>query len=125
MEANVARNAAGIEKAEVADFMATTKKQFDDFTATQADLLEKFRETNRQWLDRMQAEMSLAATFSTKLIGARSFPEAMSTCQEWTHRRIEMLAEDTKHVMDDTQKFMQAGAHLLGNGWQSKTKNRY
>lgn len=120
----MARSVSGTEKAEFTDFMATTKKQLDDFTATQADLLEKFRETNRQWLERMQAEMSMAATFSTKLIGAHSLPEAMSTCQEWTHRRIEMLAEDTKHLMDDSQKLMQAGARLLGNGWQSRADRR-
>lgn len=124
MEANVARNAADTPRAEFANLTATTKKQFEDFTTAQADLLEKFQEMNRQWLDRVQFEMSLAATFSTKLIGVRSFPEAMSTCQEWTHRRIEMLVEDTKHLMDDTQKFMQAGAHLLGTSWQSRTHNQ-
>ena len=113
---------AGFERAEVTEFIAKTEKQFEDFTGSQAALLEKFGETNRQWLDRMQAEMSLAAKFSTKLIGARSFPEAMSTCQEWTSRRLEMAAEDTKHLLDDTQKFMQAGAHLLGSSWQSKPK---
>jgi hypothetical protein len=120
----VARSAASTGKAEFADVIATSKKQFDDLTATQADLLEKFFETNRQWLDRVQTEMSLVATFSIKLMGTRSFPEAMGTWQEWTHLRIEMLAEDTKHLMDDTQKFMLAGAHLPGNSWQPRTTSR-
>lgn len=112
------QRAAGGETAVPADFMATAKEQFDDLAATQADLLEKFRETNRQWLDRMQAEMNLASAFSSKLIAARSFPEAIGTWQEWTTRRLEMAAQDMKQVLDDAQKFTQAGAHLLGNGWR-------
>lgn len=118
------RDGTGTKKAELTDLIATTKKQFDDFTATQSDLLEKVRDTNRQWFERMQSEMTLAATFSTKLIGARSLPEAINTYQEWTHRRLEMAVEDTKHLMNDTQRFMQAGTHLLGNGWQSRTSSR-
>ena len=117
----MAQRASGLETAEVTELMRKTEKQFEDFTTSQSALLERFGETNRHWLDRMQAEMSLTAKFSTKLIGARSFPEAMSTCQEWTSRRLEMAAEDAKHLMDDTQKFMQAGAHLLGSGWQQPT----
>jgi hypothetical protein len=29
-----------------------------------------------------------------------------------------MMAEDIKHLMDNTQKFMQTSAQLIANGWQ-------
>ena len=52
---------------------------------------------------------------ASKLTAARSIPDAMTACQEWG-RRFEMMAEDGKHLLSDTQKFMETGAHLLANG---------
>ena len=40
----------------------------------------------------------------------------MAAYQEWTSRRFEMMAEDGKHLLADTQKFMEAATHLLPNG---------
>ena len=40
-------------------------------------------------------------------------------CQEWTSRRFEMIADDGKHLLADTQKFMETGARLVSNGWLS------
>jgi len=74
------------------------------------------QETNRQWFDRAQAEANLASEFASKLTAARSIPEAMATCQEWTSRRFEMMAEDGKHLFADTQKFMEAAARLVPTG---------
>jgi hypothetical protein len=48
---------------------------------------------------------------------ARSIPETGAVYQEWANRHIELLAEDAKRLVADTEKFMEAGAHLLGNGW--------
>jgi len=42
----------------------------------------------------------------------------MSICQDWTGRRLEMVAEDTKHLLDDMQKMAEAGSQPLGNGWR-------
>jgi Phasin protein len=98
----------------------TTKKQFDDFAASQSDLLSKISKTNREWLERMQVEISLATTFSAKLVEARSIPEAVITYQEWTCRQMEMAAQDTKHLLDDAQKFVEASKHFFGDNWQSK-----
>jgi hypothetical protein len=85
----------------------------------QTELLERLKETNRQWFDRVESEANLASEFASKLTSARSLPDAMSACQEWTMRRFAMMAEDGKHVLADTQKLMETGARLLSNGWQS------
>lgn len=95
------------------DFTATAKKQIEAFTNAQSEALDDFQEMNQQWLDRLQAEASLASELASKLTAAHSIPDAVAAYQEWGSRRLEMMAEDTKHLWDDTQKFMQAGARLL------------
>jgi len=101
-----------------AEFAATAMKRFGEFTKAQTEQLSNFQETNRQWLERVQAEANLASELVSKLTAARSIPDAMSAYQEWGSRRLEMMAEDTKHLMDNTQKFMQTSARLIANGWQ-------
>jgi hypothetical protein len=68
---------------------------------------------NQQWLDRIQAEASLASELASKLTAARSVPDAITAYQNWGSRRFEMMAEDTKHLWDDTQKFIQVSARVL------------
>lgn len=99
-----------------ADFAAETKKRIEEFANAQTELFDIFQETNRQWAHRIQAEATLASELTSKLTAARSIPDAMSACQEWGSQRFAMMAEDTKHLLDDTQKFMQAGTHLLMDG---------
>jgi phasin protein len=103
-----------------ADIAATAMKRFEDFAKAQTEQFDNFRETNREWLDRVQAETNLASEFVSKLTTARSIPDAMTAYQEWGSRRLEMMADDTKHLMDNTQKFMQTSAKLLANGWLPK-----
>lgn len=102
------------------DFAATVKKGMDEFATAQSELVGKLQESNRQWLDRFRAEATLTSELASKLTAARSLPDAMTACQEWGSRRFEMMAEDTRHLADDAQKFMQAGAHLFVNPRQSE-----
>jgi len=98
-----------------AEFAAMGQKRMEQSVNIQTELLDKLQETNRQWLDRAQSEANLASEFAAKLMAARSIPDAMAACQEWTSRRFEMMAEDGKHLLADTQKFMEVNARLLSN----------
>lgn len=103
-----------------AEFATMGKKRFEEFTKAQTELLDKLQEANRQWIARLQSEADLASEFAGKLSAARSIPDALSACQEWTNRRFEMMAEDGKHMFADTQKFMETAARLMSNGgWLS------
>ncbi len=104
-----------------AEFAPIVKERIEDFVNAQTELLEKLQELNRQWFDRMQSEANLTFEFASKLTAARSIPDAMTACQEWANRRVEMMAEDREHLLSDCQKFTETGAHLLWNGWQSKS----
>jgi hypothetical protein len=99
----------------------TIKQRVDEFGKAQTELLDKFQEANRQWLERMQREAELTSEFASKLTAARSIPETMSACQEWTRRRLEMMSEDGKHLLADMQSFMETGARLMPSGslWRS------
>ena len=97
------------------------KKRIDEFVDMQMELLDKLQETNRQWFDRAQSEANLASEFATKLTAARSVPDAMAACQEWTSQRFEMMAEDGKHFLLDSQKFMETGPRLMSSGWPTKS----
>lgn len=109
------------EKTRIAvNFAETAKKQFEELSDVQSELFERFQEANKRWLNRIQAEASLSSEFVSKLSSAHSIPDAMNVYQEWGARRLEMMAEDVKRVMDDTQKLMQAGTHMLTNGFGSK-----
>ena len=102
-----------------AEFAAMGKKRLEELTKAQTELLNKVEETNRKWFERMQSEANLASEFTSKLTAARSIPDAMLACQEWTSRRFEMIADDGKHLLAGTQKFMETGARLVSNGWLS------
>jgi Phasin protein len=99
----------------------TVKQRVDEFGKAQTELLDKFQEANRQWLERMQREAELTSEFASKLTAARSIPETMSAWQEWTRQRLEMMGEDGKHLLADMQSFMETGARLMPSGslWRS------
>ena len=71
------------------------KQCIEEFFNVQTELLERLQQTNQHWLERVQSEVALASKFAAKLTAAHSVPEAMTTCQEWTGRQIEMIAEDS------------------------------
>jgi len=50
------------------------------------------------------------------MTAVRSIPDAAKVLLEWTNRHMEMAAVDAKHVLADTQKFMEIGVRLLP--WQ-------
>lgn len=100
-----------------AEFAAMGKKRIEEFSKAQTELLDKLQETNRHWIERVQSEANLASDFAARLSAARSIPDAIAACQEWSSRRFEMMAEDGKHLLADTQKFMETSARLLSNGW--------
>jgi len=102
-----------------AELAAIAKKRVEECIDAQTELLGRLQERNRQWLDRLQQEANLASEFASKLTAARSIPDAMTACQEWTSWWFEMMAEDGKHLLADTEQFMETGARLMSNGSSS------
>ena len=70
-------------------------------------------------MERLQYQANVASKLATQLAAAHSIPEAMSIYHEWTSQQLEIMANDGKHLLDDTQKLMGTSAPLLSNGWMS------
>ena len=76
-----------------ADFAVTAKRQIEAITKAQSEALDNFQEMNQQWLDRIQAEASLASDLASKLTAARS---SRSSCRRGpafcNHRALVLAA---------------------------------
>jgi hypothetical protein len=101
----------------------TVKKHIHDCVKAHSELLDRFHEANRSWLDRLESEADLSAEFATKMTAVRSIPDAAKVLLEWTNRHMEMVAVDAKHAMADTQKFMEIGVRLLPGSWSLNGKS--
>ncbi len=98
------------------EFAALGKKRFEAFVNAQTELLDEIQEANRHWMDRFQSEADLASEYASKLSATRTIPDAMAVSRDWAARYLQMLAEDGKHLADDTRKFMEKGARMFSNG---------
>ncbi len=101
------------------DFSAFGTKRVEEYLNAQAGLVKMFEGMNREWADRVQSEANLASEFAAKLMAARSMPDALAAYQEWISQRLELMAEDSKHVLANTQKLMEAGGRWASTGWPS------
>ena len=97
------------------DLAATWKQYLDEFVNVQKELLQELQETNQYWADRGKAETDFAADFVTKLPALRSVPESRQAYQDWFRQRMEMAADDGKHLLSDSQKLMATSARLFSN----------
>jgi hypothetical protein len=95
------------------ELAALGKKRIGEFVRVQTELLDEIQEANRHWLDRFESEANLASEFASKLSEARSMPDAMAVSRDWATQYFAMLAEDGKHLADDTRKFIETGARLF------------
>jgi hypothetical protein len=107
----------GLDTGELA---ALSRKRIDEFVRAQTELLEDIQEANRHWLDRIQSEANLASEYASKLTSARSVPDAMAASRDWATQYFSMLAEDGKHLADDTRKFMETGARMFSSGFSTE-----
>jgi len=98
---------------DTSELAALGKRRIGNFVRVQTELLDEIQEANRHWLDRFESEANLASEFAAKLSEARSMPDAMAVSRDWATQYFAMLAEDRKHLADDTRKFMATGAQLF------------
>jgi hypothetical protein len=104
-------------------------KRVEDVMGLQKQLVTYLQDVSRNWFDHMQSEAVMASELSGRLAGARSMPDVVTAWQEWTNRRMELLAQDSRQVLKGTEKLLEAGARAFADGWPvgkseaSKSKN--
>ncbi len=77
------------------------------------------RKLNSDWMARATAEVELGVKLSTRLIGAKSVPDALAAYQEWLSEEMGARAEDARLLMANGQKLMDTSSRLLSKGWMS------
>ena len=114
MEQRQAQGEQGLLSKQVtAELAAIGQQRFQDFVSAQVELLHQLRALNEIWLNRLRSDVYLASEFIAKLTESRSIPEAMSASQEWTTRRLQMMAEDGQQLATVIQKLAETSARLL------------
>jgi hypothetical protein len=103
-------------------FIIMGKKHIHECVKAHSELLDRFQEASRSWLDHIQSETNLSAEFASKMTAVRSIPDAATVLLEWSNRHAEMATVDAKHVLADTRKIMEIGVRLLPGGWMFNTQ---
>jgi Phasin protein len=98
------------------DFLQIGAERFESFMEVHRKLLATFERVQRDRLARAMEETKLASEFATKVTSARSIPDIMAVYQQWITQCEEMIAEDGRKFLDDSQKVANAALSLLSNG---------
>ena len=98
---------------DLATFGAVGRKQLEAAIAIQQELVGSFEEMNRMWVGQMRSKIELAMHFVVKLTEAKSVPDVLSAYDECASRQLEILAEDKRLLIINSEKILQAGAPLI------------
>jgi hypothetical protein len=98
------------------DLLRIGTTRFESLMAVHKKLLDTFEQVQRDRLTRTMEETKLASEFAAKVASARSIPDIMALYQQWIMKCEEMMAEDGRKFLDDSQKVANAALSLLSNG---------
>jgi hypothetical protein len=91
-------------------------ERFESLMEAHKKLLDAFGQVQRERIARTMEETKLASEFAAKVAGARSIPDVMVLYQEWITKCEELIAEDGRKFLHDSQKVANAALNLLSNG---------
>jgi len=57
-------------------------------------MFDRVEEINASWLERMRELRGIEADFSTKLFASSGPEEAMSICNQWMAKRLELIGKE-------------------------------
>src|SRR5262249_15063309 len=98
------------------DFLQIGAKRFESLMEVHRKLLATFEQVQRDRLARTMEETKLASDFATQVTSERSRADIMAIYQQWITKCEEMIAEDGRKFLDDSQKVANAALSLLSNG---------
>ena len=109
-------NAEPVASATTRNVLQLGTERFESLMEVHRKLLATFERVQRDRLARAMEETKLASEFATKVTSARSIPDIMAIYQQWITQCEEMIAEDGRKFLDDSQKVANAALSLLSNG---------
>lgn len=115
-DANAADKAAAEAASRLSEAQQEAQRHARSIFTTQRELLDALEQMNAHWFARAKSEAELAATMAGKLAAARSMPDVSDVYREWLGRRMQRYVEDSNHVLEDVQKFIETSSRLMQNG---------
>src|SRR5215470_10709143 len=100
-------------QAQTQNLLRIGANRFESLMAVHKKLLDTFEQVQRDRLTRTMEETKLASDFAAKVASARSIPDIMSLYQEWITKCEELIAEDGRRFLHDSQKMANAALGLL------------
>jgi hypothetical protein len=101
------------------EFYKFGAKRFESLMGMQKELVETFQRLQQERLKRATEETELMSEFAQKVLGARSIPDVMALYQEWIAQHMELLTQDGRNFLDESQKITNATLRLLSNADES------
>ena len=95
------------------------KHNLETLGAIQKQFLDAVTKANQGWMDYANKEASLTSDLTKVVTNAKSIPEATAAFQEWTSKQFELITSQARKVIEETQEFTQACAHIVSNGKRS------
>jgi Phasin protein len=117
MTRNENKVASSFPSLNLTEVSAMGQMQMEHLFGVQTKVLKRIQEASRVWLDRIQSEAKLASEFTEKVAKVDSLPEAIKAYQDWNTRRLTIMAEDGRRLVEEAQQFIRTGSSLLSNGW--------
>ena len=99
-----------------AEFVEMGKQRVAALMELQQELFDVFQEINQAWFDRARSAATINSELIAKLTSARSMPETADAYQQCVGKRMEMLVEDGRRLLTDSQKIVTVGSKFLTNG---------
>lgn len=104
---------AGVLPAEIVEM---GKQRVEALMEIQQELFDVFQEINQAWFDRARSAATINSELIAKLTTARTMPETADAYQQCVGKRMEMLVEDGRRLLADSQKIVSVGSKFLTNG---------
>ncbi len=98
------------------EFAAIGNNPLDELFRAQTRQLERLREANQNWLDRVRSEAALASELTIKLAAARF--------AQWTIPHMERAAEDANRILADAQSLAESGTRFLSEAFRHNRHGR-
>jgi Phasin protein len=104
-------------------FLQFGKERTDAMLNAQKEVLEAYQEAGRSWLARMESELALWKDLAAKLTASRTLPEGIKAYSDSMSQRMQMAAEDGRHLFEDAQKLIAAITGSFNGGAMGSTRH--
>jgi hypothetical protein len=99
-----------------AEFVEMGKQRVEALMEMQQELFSVFQEINQAWFDRARSAATINSELIAKLTSARTMPETAEAYQQCVGKRMEMMVEDGRRLLADSQKIVNVSSKFLTNG---------